>query len=192
MHNFYFVHKGAELSLANLEKVSAENKTKAKDIYNKTLLKYNSKNTIKDFRILSSNDYDKLYTENENVELEKELSKFKLHDTCKLIIKKLIEDELIFPPFTKKQINSLGLDKYNGQDFYVYCNSFSYFGNFASKSDIVEILENLINNDFPDRHLFFSAKTGKQIQLNVTISNINFILDEGGDGYINLISKVRM
>lgn len=43
MPNFYFLHKDEELSLANLEKVIAKNQKEAKDIFNKTLLKYKSK-----------------------------------------------------------------------------------------------------------------------------------------------------
>lgn len=57
MPNFYFLHKDEELSLANLEKVIAKNQKEAKDIFNKTLLKYKSKNAIKDFHILSNHDY---------------------------------------------------------------------------------------------------------------------------------------
>jgi hypothetical protein len=190
MPNFFFIHKDAELTLTNVETVTATNKTEAKTVFNKTLLKYKSKNTIKDFRILNSEDYDKLYAENENIEVEKYLSKLKLHDTCKLILRKLIEDEYIYnyTSVGKREIKRLGLDKYNGQDFYVYYNNYNYFGNFASNSDIVKILENLINDgDDSCTILVYLAKTGEQVQLNITISDIKFTVSDSS--YINLNFK---
>lgn len=139
MPNFYFLHKDEELSLANLEKVIAKNQKEAKDIFNKTLLKYKSKNAIKDFHILSNHDYNNIYIEFEKANFEKELSKLKLHDTCKLILKRLIKDEIIHLPCTKKQIKNFGLDKYNGQDFYVLYSECGEFGDYIGISwDCIE------------------------------------------------------